>query len=180
MIDADGRIEILRDYADAYVLSWFVETGTADGYTTAALADHFERLVTIELDYERYLHVATTQFMQRDNVLPLWGDSARVLREVAQVLPAPALVWLDAHYSGGVRGEKDTPVEDELNILGGHVEPGANTGTRQLRHVILIDDARLFGSDPAYPTLDWVRAWADGHRYSLVVAEDIIRLTPLA
>lgn len=178
ILTADEKLAVLRGFQWNRNLHTFVETGTADGFTTLGLADDFDRLITIELDYDRYLHVTTADLMRYPNILPLWGDSARVLREVAQFLEEPALFWLDAHYSGGARGDKDTPIEDELNILGGHVDPRGNDGITELRHVILIDDARLFGDDPAYPTLGWVQAWAEGHRYEFVVTDDIICLTP--
>ena len=160
---AEECVEILRRAgAD---LDWFVETGTADGYTTKNLADYFKSLVTIEIDHPRYLHVAVTEFLGT-NVMPLWGDSAKVLKEVAYWLPDPALFWLDAHYSGGARGDVDTPIIDELEAI----FPLKHHGS-----VVLIDDARLFGSDPAYPDLNWIEDFLDCRGdYMWKVENDII------
>ncbi len=172
-VTAKTRVNILRKAGEG--LDWFVETGTADGYTTKALMGDFQSLITIELDYPRYLHVSTKEFLGT-NVTPLHGDSTSVLREVVHWLPGPALFWLDAHYSGGVRGDKDTPIMEELDALIPSKHP----------HVILIDDARLFGKDPAYPAMDWVEQFVDSRnefaeatsRYKVKVENDIIFITP--
>jgi hypothetical protein len=163
MTRAEECVNILREAGRG--LDWFVETGTADGYTTKSLKDDFKHLVTVELDHPRYLHVAVTEFLG-SNIMPLWGDSAKVLKEVAYWLPAPALFWLDAHYSGGVRGDKDTPIEDELESI----FPLKHHGS-----IVLIDDARLFGNDPAYPPLTWVEDFLDCRGdYMMKVEDDII------
>lgn len=164
MLTAEERVEVIRAYGMPY--RWFVETGTADGTTTIALARDFDRLITIELDHAYYLHVATERLMHYPNILPLQGDSATVLKEVVYWLPEPAIYWLDAHYSGGARADKDTPIVDELFAIGHR-----NAST------ILIDDARLFGTDPAYPTLEWVERWAHDLGYTYELYDDIIRLT---
>lgn len=169
MLTAKARVNLLRDYGTKWLLNVFVETGTADGYTTLALLDDFQRLITIELDYDRYLHVVVTRFLPFEKILPLWGDSEKVLLEVCYHLDQPALYWLDAHYSGGVRGNSDTPVEKELATVASYAQPGS---------VVLIDDARLFGLDPSYPTIEWVNGWADNNDFDIDIQDDVIRLTP--
>ena len=56
-------------------------------------------------------------------------------------LEEPTLFWLDGHYSGGVtaRGSKETPILDEVDKI---------LSTKESRHVLIVDDARCFGTDP--------------------------------
>ena len=81
------------------------------------------------------------------NVELIQGDSGEELASLVTSLKGPALFWLDGHYSGGdtARGEEDTPIYKEL----GHILGCGETG-----HVIIIDDAHLFGVDPSYPTME--------------------------
>ena len=80
---------------------------------------------------------------------------------------------LDGHYSAGetARGEKDTPIHEELAHIFRTGEPG---------HAIVIDDARCFGTDPAYPGLpeliELVRRSRPGA--SVEVVDDAIRILP--
>lgn len=164
---ADERVETLRVYGGVLGLRTFVETGTADGATTLALKNDFDRLITIELDYERYLHVLTSDFVPYPQILPIWGDSGKVLVELVHWLTEPALYWLDAHYCGGVSGDEDTPIRTELLAIGKSAREGS---------LIVVDDAHLFGIDPAYPTLGWMQQWADGHGYSMALNDDLIEL----
>lgn len=178
MLTAPERVEVIREYARRanrrpfdLRIPTFIETGSGDGSTTAALIEEFDRLFTIELNHGFYLH-CVKRFLREPKVTPLWGDSEEVLKEVLWALDEPAVFWLDAHYdkSGGVQGRQETPIEIEL----------AEIFKYPHRHVILIDDARLFGPDPAYPTLDQV---ARSFRYSqipwvMTVQDDIIRIVP--
>ena len=99
--------------------------------------------------------------------------------QVLAEVPDRALIWLDGHYCGpGTgRGVKWTPVVEELI----HVWNDPH------RHVIFIDDARIFAEGPEhdleehysdYPALSWVRAEAGKRNYQYILADDIIRLIP--
>jgi hypothetical protein len=82
-------------------------------------------------------------------------------------LVEPALFWLDGHYSGGVtaRGESDTPIYAELvHVLGS-----------SHKNVIVIDDARCFGSGAKYPTIEALTAFV---RRPIKVENDAIILEP--
>lgn len=172
----EQRRAVIADYAARHGLSTFIETGTADGATVAALVDRFDALHTIEVDrglWER----AVNRFSHVPKVVCWYGDSAKVLPDVLEMIDGPALVWADGHWcgSGSNPNGPDSPIEGELAALFADGRP----------HVILIDDARLFreGDDWAserydWPTLSWVRAQAEAHGYGYELADDIVRLVP--
>lgn len=78
----------------------------------------------------------------------LQGDSSAVLVELMHAESRRALIWLDAHYSGGVttgRGaEIDTPIRMELAAL---------KKANRLDHVLMIDDIDDFIGLRGYPTI---------------------------
>lgn len=138
--------QMLLGLARRYSLRLFVETGTSFGDMVRAMIPHFDRIWTIELGDQLYAE-AQEKFRDERKVQLIHGDSGRELGRLLPQLDAPALFWLDATSA---RGEKDTPILEELD----HILGAADT-----RHVVVIDDARLFGTDPAYPTLDTVAAF---------------------
>ena len=169
--------QVLLALAKRYSLRLFVETGTSFGDMVKAMIPHFDRIWTIELGDRLYAE-AQEKFRDARNVELIHGDSGRELGRLIPKLNAPALFWLDAHYSGGplrgatsARGEKDTPILEELDHILGAAEP---------RHVVVIDDARLFGTDPAYPTLDAVAALVRSRspNFRVVFACDCIQILP--
>ena len=89
-------------------------------------------------------------------------------------LNEPTLFWLDGHYSAGItsRGEKDTPIYEELGYL---------LSTSEHGHVIIIDDARCYGTDPAYPDLSELNQFIKSRRpdVEIVVKDDSIRISPI-
>jgi hypothetical protein len=128
-----------------------VETGTFRGDTTAFLARHFRETHTIEVVPE-LAQLARERFANQPSITVWDGDSSHVLRSLLPQLKGAALFYLDGHDSGGVtgKGQKVCPVREELEIIYG---AGKN------RVSVVIDDARLFGTDPDYPTIDEVREW---------------------
>jgi hypothetical protein len=163
---------ILREYADRYQLGTLVETGTYRGGTIEALRDRFARIYSIELDdalYER----ARARFARAPHVTILHGDSALMLPTVLAELSEPALFWLDGHYSGPgtAKGRRETPIVEEIRAILAYPVPG---------HVILVDDAHVFGIWPDYPTLDEFQKLVAAQRPDLAftVEDDIIRIHP--
>jgi len=158
--------------AQQYGVRTLVETGAYLGDMVQAMKPRFDKIFTIELSPD-YAARARKRFASSPSVTVLEGSSDAVLASLVGKFKQPVLFWLDAHYSGGAtaRGAQDTPVIQELELI---FKPGSP------RHVVLIDDARLFGTDPAYPTVDaltdFVRARAPG--YSVSVADDAIRILP--
>ncbi len=162
----------LRSYAKKHHLSILVETGTCYGDMVAAMRGMFDRIYTIELStalYER----AKLRFKEHESIEVINGDSGVELGKLLPRINRPALFWLDGHYSGGitVRGEKDTPIFEELR----HILGGSDRG-----HVIIIDDARLFGRDPGYPALEDLKKTVFSLRKNseIHIADDMIRITP--
>jgi predicted O-methyltransferase YrrM len=163
---------VLREYAREYGLRIFVETGTYLGDMVEAMRHSFDKLYSIELSEELFL-MAKKRFAPARHVAIIHGDSGIELGRIVPTLQQPTLFWLDGHYSAGVtaRGGKDSPIFEELNHI---------LSTPDLGHVIIIDDARCFGAEPGYPTLDELRTCTLSRRSNLdmLVQDDIIRLSP--
>ena len=164
----------LRDYRDRFGLEILVETGTYKGDMVEAMKGGFRKVYSIELA-DHFHRAAVERFREDANVVILHGDSGRVMEDLVPKLDGPALFWLDGHYSAGntARGEKDTPVIEEL----GHI-----FDRHDLRCAILIDDARCFEgqSEQIYPSIDEVRAFVAARRpgWKVEVDTDSIRITP--
>lgn len=180
-LPAEERREIIRYYGITYGINVLVETGTNDGATPWALKNYFKKIYTIELGSQQF-RKAVVRFKEYPHIQCLLGDSGKLIRGILNKLEEPAVFWLDGHYSGPgtAQGDVDTPVETELLILREYWADG---------HVILVDDARLFGGGEehpvqgegefgCYPSQLWVKMLADemGYRYEL--KHDIMRLTP--
>lgn len=164
---------VVADYAKRYGLRVLVETGTYTGEMVEAMRFSFRKIVSIELSHE-LAEKAKRVFAPDPRVRIIEGDSGKVLRETAAELREPALFWLDGHYSAGVTalGEDVTPVLKELGWL---------LDSEQRGHVILIDDARCFGTDAGYPSLEELRAFVRskvGDTVEIAVEGDSIRITP--
>ncbi len=163
---------IVREYADRYGLRTLVETGTYKGGTIDALSEHFQRIYSIELDDALYAR-ARARFAGRSHVTILHGDSAQALPALLGELNDPTLFWLDGHYSGPgtAKGQRETPILDEIHAILAHPIPN---------HVILVDDARVFGTWPDYPTLAEFRRLVATQAPALqfTVEDDIIRIHP--
>lgn len=168
----EKRRQILRTYGQRYGLNVFVETGTANGDTPAALMHDFTTLYTIEVGKAQW--EAARRRFKDSNVICLHGDSGEQLPKVlAEIDEDRALFWLDGHYCGADRAEKDTPIMEELEAI-------FATG---VEHIILIDDARLFEGmshfgEHDWPHIDQVKDLAASHGYTFECVDDIIRLTP--
>jgi hypothetical protein len=163
---------VLRRYAEQYHLTVFVETGTYRGDMVAAMKPLFHKIYSIELG-DKLFAAAKRRFEQDPHIELLHGDSGKELGGIIERIDRPALFWLDGHYSAGdtARGDRDTPIHDELEQI---------LRAPDLGHVIIIDDARCFGSDPAYPTIQALseHVLSRRPRAGIAVADDSIRITP--
>ena len=161
------KVLTILQYQKVHCCETFIETGTCFGETTADVSPYFKTCHTIELSPE-LAEKARARFFLNKRVHVHQGNSAEILDTLLERLQAPAIFWLDAHYSGGMTAGKDAdPLEDECrNIL---VHPIK-------RHIILIDDARGLG----FP-LEQITALVKntGGKYSVEMFNDIVRLVPI-
>lgn len=158
--------QIVLAYAKRYGIEIFIETGTFRGAMVQAVQHAFKHVYSIELDHGLYAD-AHQRFANLEHVQILHGFSSFYLRQICPTINKPILFWLDAHYSGEgtARGLEDTPIFEELDII----------SRRNQRDVILIDDARLFGSN-GWPSLDDLIASLDNLHREMTIQDDIIRI----
>jgi hypothetical protein len=120
------------EYARAFGLTTLVETGTYYGEMIAAVAPHFSRIYSIEID-PRLAGLARRRFQRFPQVTIVEGDSQYAVPKLLEQLHEACLWWLDAGYCGwsGAAGKFDR--------LGSEFE--AILAARDQRRVILMDDA---------------------------------------
>lgn len=124
----------------------FVESGTHLGDTVAFFVPHARRIFSVEIEPGLYA-AAAERFADAPHVTLIQGNAVEWVPRIVDQLREGALVWLDGHYSGpGTgRGETNEPVAQILRRMG------------QLDFAvpltIVVDDLRLFGVDPEFPTL---------------------------
>ena len=166
------KLRALDEYAKTFGLRVLVETGTFYGDTVAAMTPNFDRIYSIELSSKLHER-AKARFRGVRNVELILGDSGVELANVVKRLNQPALFWLDGHYSAGdtARGNTDTPIYEEL----AHILDAPERG-----HVCIVDDARCFGSDPGYPSIENLTHYIKLKRpdVSILVQHDSIRIAP--
>ena len=136
---------ILKQTLLANSLQSLVETGTHYGDTPWLFRHELQEIWSVELS-PALASLAKRRFRRYPNVHIVEGDSSECLQEIIPQLSAPVLFWLDGHYSAGVtaHGSVSCPIYSELDSI---------LQDCKQRYVILIDDARMFGADPDYPTL---------------------------
>lgn len=163
---------VIKKYAKEYGLKVFVETGTYYGDMVEAVKNSFEIIYSIELSDELH-QLAEMRFRGQNQINLIQGDSGKKLHDIMEQLKQPALFWLDGHYSAGItaRGDRDTPILEELDCILSYPDIG---------HVLIIDDARCFDTDPAYPTIQALKSFIFNKRDSVevFVEDDSIRIVP--
>lgn len=132
---------------DKFNVTTFIETGLFKGDTAKWAAEHFNNVVSIEID-EGYIQRAKERGIRAKIIQ---GDSAVELPKVVKRLKKPAIFWLDAHKCK----DRNTAV-DKCPLLA-ELAAIRETG---LRHLVLIDDARYFVEriHPEWPTMDEIKA----------------------
>lgn len=127
---------------DEMNISTFVETGTYHGRTARWAATHFPRVVTCEASEELYAE-ASSSLSREARIEHLLGHSVQILPEILDSLNAPALFWIDSHWSlGNTYGAGDEcPLLDELSLILSHPQD----------HYLFVDDASYFCSPPRPP-----------------------------
>jgi hypothetical protein len=168
----------LRKAAAQYHLKRLIETGTFLGDMLAAMRNDFANLTSIELSDELYER-ASKRFAGDPKVTLLHGDSSERIKEVAASIEEPALFWLDAHYSGSWHEDfEETAGSDRPNPIYAELEA---VFASPYKHVVFIDDARLFNGEEGWPQLAEVLSFIEEREpdRTLVVSEDCIRVFPV-
>jgi hypothetical protein len=164
--------KVMRELAKKHNLSTFVETGTAGGGTVKKMSKYFKKLYTVELDPTLF-HQGKAYVSSYKNITCLEGDSGIVIKDILNKLDESALFWLDAHYSGRgtAKGETDTPIEKELQLILKH---------RQKNNVVMVDDVREFDGRNDYPALtqivDMIKREAPWYKVSQI--SDLLIIEP--
>lgn len=157
----------------------FIETGTYKAQTALWAAEHFEQVYTIEAHLPRYQKTYAA-IEHRPNLSLIYGDSARALPELLAEIHNPCIFWLDAHFCQGTDDppEIECPLMDELYAINTHAYAG--------RHVLLIDDARLFTHPPPYPhdptrwpTIEAVQKELTRFPRHVIISNDVIIAVPM-
>lgn len=164
--------QTLLNYAKKYKLKVLVETGTYYGDMVEAMRKNFDRIYSVELSKDLF-DKAKERFKTAHNIELILGDSGKEIANIINKINERALFWLDGHYSEGVtaKGEKDTPILEELDTI--------LSGPRR-GNVIIIDDARSFGTNPAYPTIKELKEFVKlkKENVDIFIQNDSIRITP--
>ncbi len=160
--------KIVKEYQKKYQYKVLVETGTYLGYMVSAQKRNFKKIYSIELADALY-NRAAKKFKNYSHIRIIHGDSGEKIGQIIEALNEPAIFWLDGHYSGGftVKGESNCPIWKELDAI----------FSKNLDHVILIDDAREFTGRNDYPTYKEVKFYIlnKNSKYKVSVEHDIIR-----
>lgn len=127
----------------------YVETGSYRGFMIENVIDEYESIHSIELSTKWYAY-CVFKFQNYKHVKLHLGDSKHLLPEVLKDIREPAVIFLEAHYSGGTtaRRDTDTPLLDELEIV----------RERTYDDIIIIDDISFLGAkggaEPTKPITD--------------------------
>lgn len=161
---------ILKATANGFDAKTFVETGTFLGDTPWFFRNEFSRIFTIEVQPD-YASLAVNRFSRLNHVDVIEGDSAFRLKDIVTQIEDRALYWLDGHYSSGTTGsgKNECPIWSELNSI---------FDCSKAPFYIMIDDARCFGEDLAYPTMADLRSYlaTKAPDYELKVENDAIHI----
>ena len=161
---------IISNLRNEFKYKVFIETGTYLGDMVEAQKLHFDHVYSIELGEALYTE-ARKRFSTDKNVNIILGDSGKVLRDLMPTIKQPAIFWLDGHYSEGVtaKGEKECPIYEELDSI---------FAAERYKHVLLIDDARLFVGKNDYPTISELETHINLYRggSKIFIKNDIIHV----
>ncbi len=156
---------------EKYDLQFFIETGTLVGNTAKWAAEHFEQVYTIECSYKFYI-ISRSKVGTIPNVNLFHGFSQHALEGILPSLTGPALIWLDAHWSPDLRyhcfDKVICPVLEEIDVISEFSKD----------HVILVDDFRLFGKEPGWPSFDVVKKALESLNKTVTYSTDVIMAVP--
>jgi hypothetical protein len=136
----------IKKIGKEYNCDTLIETGTFYGQTVKFASRYFKRVISIEI-FKPLYDYNVEAFKGESNIFLFNGDSSDKMKEMMSKAEGRIIFWLDGHYSGDGtgKGEKVCPVFEELYKIG---------SDSRRDHCILIDDYRLFGTDPGYPSFE--------------------------
>lgn len=153
--------KLATDLRHKYGLKTFVESGLAQGTTALWAESLFDTIISIEIDRESAELFSVRNPKSKVDVI--LGDSAIEMTWIVRGLILPALFWLDGHT------DDYTPVMDELVAINASAFP----------HVIMIDDWRMFGTCPAWPSkADVIALASNGGRRWAYDVDDVLVVAP--
>jgi len=170
---------VVLEIAGHFGINTFVETGTFKATTAVWASKHFKKVFTVEAA-ETIYREAVAKHGNIGHLHFIHGHSTAVLAELVADFESnheQVIFWLDAHWSGGeTYGEQDEcPLLDELKVI-----LQSNT-----KHIILIDDARLFLAPPpcphdaeAWPLIGDVVESLSVYGHKVLVLDDVIFCFP--
>ena len=161
----------IEEYQKKFLYDTLIETGTYKGDMVETQRRNFKKIYSIELGADLYRE-CKERFKRFGHITLLQGDSTSVLPELMKGISQPAVFWLDGHYSGGVTalGAVQCPIYGELKSI----------FANDLKHVILIDDAKDFNGTKDYPSIEELSKFILNIKpnYSIEVKDNIIRVFP--
>ena len=165
-VDEKITLELQRETG----IDSFIETGSFKGGTSAWAANHFRHVITIEGMPGRWWKTWNNTLGQLSNVATLLGESGDLLPRILSVLQVPAIFWLDAHYCTTNHDEQKQglsvcPVMHELLAINAHACAHL--------HVIMVDDARLFGIEKGWPREDVLLSELRKYDRQCILYEDV-------
>lgn len=149
---AELLVQLARDGS----ITTFVETGTLHGETAQWAADHFNKVITIELAEE--MHRKARNYSTASNIQFIHGKSQEELEPIVRSTSIPMMFYLDAHC-GFAKEQADQKFSvNQYDSQGEPISPLLNELTtleqslpNPLDHVIVIDDAVRFLRPPPIP-----------------------------
>lgn len=130
-----SSVDLFKKYKNNNI---FVETGShVGGGIDNALSAGYQKIYSIELA-EKFYNFCKNKYKNNNKVYLLHGDSSKKLNEILNQINEPVTFFLDGHYSfdnDTAKGDKVSPMMEELNIIGNH---------HIKNHTIIMDDVRLW------------------------------------
>lgn len=161
--------QIIREFQRKTGYATLIETGTYVGTMVEAQKSKFDKIISIELGQE-LADKARIRFEKDHHVTIVQGDSGKVLPDIMKKIDGSAIFWLDGHYSEGItaKGDTDCPIYEELEAI---------FTKKEIPHLVLIDDARLFTGQGDYPSIAALTEFikSKNSRYAVEVEDDVIR-----
>lgn len=155
---------------DSKNIDIFVETGTHIGDGSSWALENFQKVYSCEAA-PKFFQYCQQRFVNESRIQLSNYTSQEFLPKIIQVLgDRKALVFLDAHYSGGDTWKVDTecPVLEELTIL-----------LQNPNMFFVVDDVRLFIEPPPpphdpndWPTLETINHLVKKYRPNARISHD--------